>query len=100
MDSPIVRAEHNEFVKRMEDEHRRMNARISEVESKANTLLELTASVESIAASVKTLTEKVEVLEQKPADNWNTVVKGLLTGLGSNIAALLLGALAVMYFFK
>ena len=100
MDSPILRAEHNEFVKRMEDEHSRMNARISEVESKANTLLELTASVESIAARVKTLTEKVEVLEQKPADNWNTVVKGLLTGLGSNIAALLLGALAVMYFFK
>ena len=62
MDSPITRAEHNEFMHRMEDEHKRINHRIEEVESKTDTLAKLTASVESIAESVKTLTAKVAAL--------------------------------------
>lgn len=33
MDSPLTRAEHNEFVKRMEDEHTRINHRVAELET-------------------------------------------------------------------
>ena len=44
MDSPISRAEHNEFVHRMEDEHKRINVRIKEVEDKTDTLSKLTAA--------------------------------------------------------
>lgn len=83
MDSPITRAEHNEFVHRMEDEHRRINHRIEEVESKTDTLSKLTASVESIAKSVESLTAKVAELEKKPAENWNTIIKAVLTAIGS-----------------
>lgn len=90
----IGRGEHEEFVKRMEDEHRRMNKRIGDVEEKANTLVELTASVESIAASVKVLTEKVADLEKKPAENWNTIVKAALTAVGSALGGGLIGVLA------
>ena len=32
MDDYIIRAEHNEYVKRMEDEHHRMNRRIGLLE--------------------------------------------------------------------
>ena len=90
----IGRGEHEEFVRRMEDEHHRMNVRIKEVEGKANTLVELTASVESIAASVETLTEKVGDLERKPAENWNTVVKAALTAVGSALGGGIIGVLA------
>lgn len=90
----IGRGEHEEFVRRMEDEHRRMNKRIGDVEEKANTLVELTASVESIAASVKLLTEKVNDLERKPAENWNTIVKGVLTAIGSALGGGIIALIA------
>ena len=94
MDSPITRAEHNEFMHRMEDEHKRINHRIEEVESKTDTLAKLTASVESIAESVKTLTAKVAALEQKPAENWNTVIKAVLTAIGSALGGGLIALIA------
>ena len=83
MDTPITRAEHEEFVRRMDDEHRRINHRIEDVERKTDTLSKLTASVESIAKSVESLTAKVADLEKKPAENWNTIVKAALTAVGS-----------------
>ena len=44
MENPITRAEHNEFVKRMEDEHTRMNHRIERLEQIEYRLGELSAS--------------------------------------------------------
>ena len=32
MDTPITRAEHDEFAKRMQDEHKRLHYRINEIE--------------------------------------------------------------------
>ena len=94
MDSPITRAEHNEFVRRMEDEHHRMNKRIGDVEGKTETLLKLTASVESIAKSVESLAERVDGIEKKPAENWNTVIKAALTAVGSALGGGIIGVLA------
>lgn len=98
MDSTITRAEHNEFVKRMEDEHHRINVRIKEVEGKTNTLVQLTASVETIAKSVEALTLKVEELEKRPAENWNTVMKAALTAVGSALGGGIIGVLAMTFF--
>jgi uncharacterized protein YoxC len=94
MDNPISRAEHEEFVRRMDDEHKRINHRITLVEDKTDTLAKLTASVESIAESVKTLTTKVAELEKKPAENWNTVVKAALTAIGSALGGGLIALIA------
>ena len=49
MDDPITRAEHEEFARRMEDEHHRLNVRMKSVEEKTDTLTRLTTSVESLA---------------------------------------------------
>ena len=83
MENSITRAEHEEFARRMEDEHHRLNVRIKSVEEKTDTLTRLTTSVESLAKSVEAVTQRLEKLEQKPAENWNTVVKGVLTAVGS-----------------
>lgn len=95
MDTPITRAEHNEYVRRMEDEHHRINVRIKEVEGKTNTLVQLTASVETIAKSVEALTLKVEELEKRPAENWNTVIKAALTAVGSALGGGIIGVMAM-----
>lgn len=83
MDNPITRAEHEEFARRMEDEHHRLNVRMKTVEDKTDTLTRLTSSVESLAKSVEAVTKRLERLEQKPAENWNTVIKAVLTAIGS-----------------
>ena len=53
MDGPISRPEHEEFVRRMEDEHKRTNHRLSELEESVRQIGELTASVEKLAQSVQ-----------------------------------------------
>ena len=78
----------------MEDEHKRINVRIKEVEDKTDTLSKLTASVETIAKSVETLTAKVAALEQKPAENWNAVIKAALTAIGSALGGGLIAIIA------
>ena len=83
MDNTITRAEHEEFTRRMEDEHHRLNVRMKSVEEKTDTLTRLTTSVESLAKSVEAVTQRLEKLEQKPAENWNTVIKAVLTAIGS-----------------
>ncbi len=43
MDTPISRAEHEEFRRRMEDEHKRMNHRLGDLEETVRQIGELTA---------------------------------------------------------
>lgn len=94
MDNMITRAEHEEFARRIGDEHNRINHRITLVEEKAETLAELTASVKTIAKSVETLTTKVAELEKKPAENWDTVIKAVLTAIGSALGGGLIALIA------
>ena len=97
MDAPITRAEHLEFAKRMEDEHSRQNHRISELEKDIGTLYRLTASVEQLASNMgemvseqKRQGERLDALEKKPADNWNTVAKAALGSIGSALGGALI----------
>ena len=50
MDTPITRAEREEFRRRMEDEHKRMNHRLGDLEETVRQIGELTASVQSLAS--------------------------------------------------
>lgn len=90
----IGRGEHDEFCKRMHDEHHRINTRIKDLEEKTDTLVELTASVQTIAQSVESLTKKVAALESQPAENWKVVTKAALTAVGSALGGGLVGMMA------
>ena len=48
MDGVLTRAEHNEFAKRMEDEHNRQNKRISDLENAVDQYSKLIVSIEKI----------------------------------------------------
>lgn len=54
MDTPIDRAEHLEFAKRMEDEHKRINHRLTDLEETVRQIGELTTSVHSLGAIGRT----------------------------------------------
>lgn len=96
----IGRYEHDEMVKRMEEEHVRLSKRISTVEESVKENSKLIISVHELALSVKEMQkeqqkqgEKLEELEQIPAKNWNTVKTALITGIITAAIGLVVGAL-------
>ncbi len=86
MDTPIDRAEHEEFRRRMEDEHKRISHRLSDLEETVRQIGELTTSVHSLAQSVEQLVrgqnrqeQRLEELENRDGDTWRKVKWYLLT---------------------
>ena len=74
-------AVHEEFAHRMEDEHKRQNRRISDLEIKVEDVGSLTASVESLARSIEQMAraqekqnERLEILEGRDGEMWRKVV--------------------------
>lgn len=88
MDNPISRAEHNEFAKRMEEEHNRQNHRISLLEGNLKQINELTISVKEMAVSMKQMLEelreqgdRLEKLEGHDGEMWRKVVGYAITAI-------------------
>lgn len=88
MDQPISRAEHEEFAKRMEDEHKRINHRVADLESEVRQIGELTASVEKLAQSVQQMAksqgrqeERLEELEGRDGEMWRKVTGYVITAV-------------------
>ena len=74
-------AVHDEFAKRMEDEHKRQNKRLGDLETTVKNIGSLTASVASLAKSVEQMAkaqeqqnERLEVLEGRDGEMWRKVV--------------------------
>lgn len=79
-------AVHEEYARRMEDEHRRQNARISDLEQTVKDIGSLTTSVASLARSVEQMAkaqekqgERLEVLENRDGEMWRKVVGYVIT---------------------
>lgn len=86
MDTPITRAEHEEFMRRMDDEHKRIHHRITDVETTVKGIHDLATSVERLAASVEQMahiqhehTEQIDRLESRDAEMWRKVVGHAIT---------------------
>ena len=81
MESNLTRAEHNEFAKRMEDEHKRQNSRIKELEYKVEENNKLLSSVERLASSMENMQKeqsnqgkRLEKLEARDGEKWRSFV--------------------------
>lgn len=93
MDTPITRAEHEEFRRAMEaenqrlaDEDRRQNRRIELVEENIRQISELTTSVEKLAANMEGMVkelekqgERLDVLENRDGEMWRKVTGHIIT---------------------
>lgn len=89
MDStPITRAEHEEFCKRMEAEDHRQNKRLEILEEQTKQFTDLVLSVRELAQSVKQLAEiqkaqgeKLDKLESRDGEMWRRVSGYVITSI-------------------
>lgn len=86
MDSPISRAEHNEFVKRMEEYNSRQDARIKKLEELVDKISVLSTSIEKMANNMENMFneqvsqgERLEKLESRDGEKWRELIKYVLT---------------------
>ena len=86
MDTPITRADHEEFRRRLEEENKRQDKRIELLEDNMRELNQLTTSVGKLAASVESMVKeqekqgkRLETLEGRDGERWRKVVGYVIT---------------------
>ena len=94
MDTPITRAEHEEFRRRLEEENKRQDKRIELLEESVREMRQLTTSVERLAVSVESMVkeqekqgERLETLEGRDGEMWRKIVGYIVTA----VAGILIG---------
>ena len=95
METPITRAEHEEFRrsmelanKNLEDENRRQNRRLDILEDNTRQINSLTVSVEKLAQSIEVMVKeqeaqgaRVETLENRDGEMWRKAVAYTVTAI-------------------
>lgn len=86
MEEYITRPEHEEYAKRMQDEHTRQNRRISILEEKTEENNKLLLAIERLTSSIKNMQEELKnqgdrlnVLESRDGEMWRKVVSHVIT---------------------
>ena len=86
MDTPITRAEHEEFRRRLEEENRRQDNRLELLEENVREIGALTTSVEKLAQSVESMVKeqekqgrRLDELEGRDGEMWRKVVGYIIT---------------------
>lgn len=111
MDTPITRAEYEEHNKRMEDEHRRMNHRLSNAEEEIRVCLKMATSIEKLANNMETMSgeqkrqgdqigelkDHIDKIEKEPAESYNRMkAKFWDTGVGLVAGAFFVGLITMV----
>lgn len=88
MEPAITRAEHEEFCRRMEDEHHRLNKRMELLEENVKQIGDLNVSVANLASSMNRMLEeqrkqgeRLEVIENRDGEMWRKVTGYVLTAV-------------------
>ncbi len=96
----ISRREHDEFVKRMDDEHKRMNNRIVILEKSGEQMQALIANVGKMAVNMEHMveeqrnqSERLERLENIPNQNWNVIKNSVFGALGAAVGGAIISAI-------
>ena len=100
MSEYIGRREHDEIVKRMEEEHVRLSKRITTIEEAVKENSKLVLAVHDLATSVKSMQEeqqkqgeRLQELEEIPARNWNTLKASILAAIGGAVGTGIVAAI-------
>lgn len=88
MDTPITRAEHDEFCKRMEEAHKRQDKRISLLEESVEQNRTLAISVEKLAVNMENMlkeqeqqSKRLEIIESRDGEMWRKVTGYVVTAI-------------------
>ena len=86
MDTPITRAEHEEFRRTMDSEHKRISRRMDVLEEETKQIRKLASSVERLAVSMENMNgslaeqgAKLEKLEERDGELWRKVTGYVIT---------------------
>lgn len=97
MDEYVSRVEYDERQKRIDDENRRQNHRIDKLETMAEQLSDMAASIKVMAVSMQGMQaeqkeqgERLKKIEEEPADKWNNLVKTVITVIATAFVTYLL----------
>lgn len=98
MDTPITRAEHEEFRRRLEEENRRQDKRLELLEENVREIGALTTSVQKLAISVENMVkeqsrqgERLEALEGRDGERWRKMTGYIASAVVSAVVGFLLG---------
>ena len=104
MENCIARAEHEEFAKRIDAENTRQNRRSEALEQSVDRFGRIASSVERLATNMEGMLkeqerqgERLDILEDRPAQNWNTMTRTIFTSLVSTLAGGMVGALVAVF---
>lgn len=97
MDEYVTKAVHDLEIGRINDEQLRQNRRIDALESKADALSDLAASVKVLANNMETIAKdqakistRLDELESEPAENWKRLVGYALGAIVAGVIGFLL----------
>ena len=97
MDEYVSRVEYDERQKRIDDENRRQNHRIDKLETLAEQLADMAASIKVMAVSMQKMQaeqkeqgERLKKIEEEPADKWNNLIKTIITVVATAFVTYLL----------
>lgn len=98
----LLKSVHDEFAHRMDEEHKRQNKRITDLEIKVEDISSLTTSVASLAKSVEQMAKaqekqgkRLEALEQKPAKKWESFVDKVVWAVAAALIAFILSYIGI-----
>lgn len=102
MDTPITRAEHEEFRRRLEEENKRQDKRLELLEKSVREIGALTTSVEKLAMSVENMVkeqtrqgERLETLEGRDGERWRKLMGYIVSALAAGIVGFLLAQVGI-----
>ena len=88
MDTPITRAQYEEFGKRIDEENHRQNRRLEVLEDSVRQIGALTSSIEKLAANMESMVKeqekqgkRLEVLEGRDGEKWRYVARLVVTSV-------------------
>ena len=101
--SPITRGEHEEFRRRMEEDHERTNKRLLILEETVKRIGDLTVSIEKLATNMQNMTDvqkeqgqKLEDLESRDGKMWRKIVGHLATSIISIILGYIFARIGIV----
>lgn len=102
MDTPISRAEHEEFARRIDAQEKRQDRRLELLEENVREIGALTVSVQKLAQSLQSMVKeqeqqgrRLQALESRDGEKWRKLMGYIATALTSGAVTLLLSHLIV-----
>ena len=98
----LPRHEHEEFAKRMEEEHKRQNKRIGDLEVGQKERHRMLVSIEKMAVNMEIMQkeqkdqgERLEVLESRDGEKWRKAEWAIISGIICAVVGFICGQIGL-----